>query len=67
MDDKEPGDRLSKCHGLMEPYGIDQDRKIIHKCTKCGTMQKNKPADDDNMDKIIEISTYGATRANKRK
>ena len=29
-------------------------RDIIFKCKKCGAIRKNKAAEDDNMDKIIE-------------
>ncbi len=30
---------------------------IIFKCKKCGAIRKNKAAEDDNMDKIIELSS----------
>lgn len=30
---------------------------IIFKCQKCGKIVKNKAAEDDNMEKIIELST----------
>ena len=29
---------------------------IIFKCQKCGMTRRNKVADDDDMDKIIELS-----------
>jgi len=58
--DKNPGDRLEECHGLLEPIGIELDGKkgyvIVFKCQKCGQIRKNKAAKDDNIDKIIEIS-----------
>jgi len=51
--DNDPGDRLSDCHGLMRPEGIDQDGKkgfvIIHKCEKCGVSKRNKAAPDDEL------------------
>lgn len=60
VDDKVPGDRKSGCLGLMIPKFIDLNRKkgyiIIHKCKKCGKISRNKVADDDDMDKVIEIS-----------
>jgi len=60
VDDKNPGDRESKCNGLMEPIGINQSGKkgwiISHKCLKCGKMITNFSADDDNFEKIIEIT-----------
>ena len=57
--DIEPGDRLQTCHGLLIPIGIETTKKgyvIIFKCKKCGEIRKNKVAEDDDMDKIIELS-----------
>lgn len=58
--DIDPGDRAESCHGLLKPIGIDTTSKkgyvIIFKCTKCGMIRRNKVAEDDNMDKIIELS-----------
>lgn len=58
--DKNPGDRLEQCHGLLEPIGVEISNKkgyvIIHKCKECGRIRKNKAADDDNMDLIIKLS-----------
>jgi hypothetical protein len=51
--DNDPGDRLSDCHGLMKPEGIDQDSKkgfvVMHKCEKCGVAKRNKAAPDDEL------------------
>ena len=57
--DNNPGDRLNDCRGLLKPIGIEKFKdtyKIIYKCERCGKMHKNKMADDDNMDLIIELS-----------
>ena len=57
--DINPGDRLNKCRGLLEPIGIEKFKdtyKIIYKCNKCHELHKNIMAADDNMDKIIELS-----------
>lgn len=58
--DKNPGDRAEKCHGILEPIGIDTNSKkgyiIIFKCKKCGMIRKNKVAEDDNMNLIIQLS-----------
>jgi hypothetical protein len=57
--DINPGDRKEKCGGLMDPIGIEiknGEYVITHKCRKCGKIRKNKSADNDNIDKIIEIS-----------
>ena len=54
-----PGDRANTCHGLLKPIGIEKYKntyKIIYKCEKCGQNHKNIMANDDNFDKIIELS-----------
>lgn len=54
-----PGDRNNKCQGLLKPIGIEKYKKtykIIYKCQKCGLLHKNIMANDDNYDKIIELS-----------
>ncbi|MCI9015849.1 RNHCP domain-containing protein [Romboutsia ilealis] len=59
--DINPGDRLEKCKGELEPVSLEIDSKkgyvIIHKCKKCGAIRKNKVAEDDNMQEIIKLST----------
>ncbi len=60
--DINPGDRANNCKGLLKPIGIEKYKdtfKIIYKCEKCGETHKNIIAKDDDMDKIIEISTKG--------
>lgn len=59
--DINPGDRANECKGLLKPIGIEKFKntfKIIYKCEKCGILHKNKIADDDNMDLIINLSNY---------
>ncbi len=60
LDENGPGDRLSTCKSLMAPKSLNHNGKkgfiITHKCTKCGKEIQNKVADDDNKEKIIEIS-----------
>ncbi len=56
--DINPGDRLSKCHGILKPIAIEPFKdiyKIVYKCTKCNMQKKNITAIDDNMDLIIQI------------
>ena len=64
VDEKTPGDRQSSCKGLMKPTSADQNGKkgwiIYHKCTKCGKIIPNKVANDDNFEKIIELSQQKA-------
>ena len=58
--DKNPGDRLEKCEGKLEPISAEINSKkgyiIIYKCKKCGAIRKNKAANDDNTDLIIELT-----------
>ncbi len=60
VDLSTPGDRLSICHGLMEPISIETRRTgeyvLIHKCVKCGKISKNRIAGDDNWEKITELT-----------
>ena len=57
--DINPGDRLNSCKGLLKPIAIEKFRdtyKIIYKCEKCNKEHKNIMANDDDINKIIEIS-----------
>ncbi len=59
VDGDTPGDRSSECHSLMEPFSVEKTGKgytITHRCLKCKKIQKNKVADDDSWEKIIELS-----------
>jgi hypothetical protein len=51
-----PGDRLATCLGAMKPIGLDQTNKkgyvLIHKCTICKKISRNKAAPDDELEKI---------------
>ncbi len=57
--DNDPGDRANNCHGLMVPIAIEYNSKkgyiIVHKCTHCGVIKRNKSAEDDNYDLILSI------------
>ena len=58
--DINPGDRLETCHGILEPIGLETNSKkgdvIVFRCKKCGSIRRNKVADDDNMDLVINLS-----------
>lgn len=60
VDDTIPGDRLSNCHGLMEPVAIETRRTgeyvLLHKCVRCGKISKNRIAGDDDWDKICTLT-----------
>ena len=56
--DINPGDRASLCGGLMEPVSkeIEKDECVItHRCEKCGHEKRNKSAQEDDFDKILNI------------
>jgi rubrerythrin len=58
--DINPGDRESKCLGLMEPTGVIKEKgewKISYQCKSCGYTHQCKSVEDDNVEKIIELST----------
>ena len=58
--DINPGDRSNTCLGLLKPIGVEKYKdtfKIVYKCEKCGQIHKNIIAKDDDMNKVIEIST----------
>jgi DNA-directed RNA polymerase subunit RPC12/RpoP len=68
-DLNESGDRLSQCHGLMEPIGLafkkgkinkygpskSGEILLIHRCTKCGKISLNHLAADDNEDEVMKV------------
>ena len=63
--DINPGDRASECRGLMEPISAEPDPKkgyvIIHKCTKCGEIHRNRAAHEakvqpDDIKLIIKLT-----------
>lgn len=60
VDEETPGDRKSKCFGLMEPISLNSNAKkgymIVHKCTKCAKLIQNKCAPDDDKEKLIQLS-----------
>lgn len=57
--DNNPGDRACDCHGVLKAVGIESGKKdcykIVYICQKCGAIKRNKAANDDNMDLIIEL------------
>ena len=57
--DNNPGDRAATCGGMMKPISIEPDGErfiITHKCETCGKTKRQKTADNDDIDKIIELS-----------
>ena len=61
VDKKTPGDRESKCGGLMKPVQLEHSGKkgfiIIHHCEKCKKEIRNKVAPDDNQESLRNLSS----------
>jgi len=56
--DVNPGDRASKCGGLMRPVGVETKKDgyvIIHRCMNCGKEKRNKAAKNDSVEMMISI------------
>ena len=55
-----PGDRANTCKGLLRPIAIETNAKkgyvIVFKCDKCGAITRNKSADDDDFEKLLEVA-----------
>ncbi len=70
LDGALPGDRASKCFGLMEPIDFIKGRKqfqVVHRCTRCGKIQPNRIARDtvqaDDFETLVKImqNAHGST------
>ena len=61
VDRDGPGDRLSTCHGLLRPTGVDQSGKkgfmILYECMACGKKSRNRAAMDDDLVGFSSSST----------
>ena len=57
--DVNPGDRASDCRGLMLADSLERKKGemfIVHKCTKCNHVRRNKVSPDDNFEAILALS-----------
>ncbi len=58
--DEEPGDRAADCGGIMEPIAVwvrkGGEWAIIHRCKRCGKLNSNRLAADDNPMKLMSIA-----------
>lgn len=65
--DNVPGDRANDCLGNLVPIAIEQSSKkgyiIVYKCDKCGEIKRNKSADDDNFEVMLEVQRNNANLA----
>ncbi len=60
VDKDIPGDRKSKCQGLMKPVTLEYSGKkgqiIVHECVSCGKSMRNKVAKDDEQASLRNLS-----------
>ncbi len=55
--DENPGDRRSRCGGVMEPINLEYKSDkfiIVFQCQKCGMIKKNRASQKDNLDILFE-------------
>lgn len=65
--DNIPGDRASNCSGIMEAISVwvrqNGEWAIIHRCTRCGHLNSNRIAADDNQIKLMSIALKPLSQA----
>ncbi|MBP5153823.1 MAG: RNHCP domain-containing protein [Lachnospiraceae bacterium] len=58
--DETPGDRRSKCHGVMDPIAVwvrkNNEWALIHRCRICGKLSSNRIAADDHPMKLMALA-----------
>ena len=59
VDDILPGDRSATCKALMNAISVEgsnpEKLDLIHECTACGKIQRNKIATDDDRNAIFGL------------
>ncbi len=58
--DNNPGDRASKCKGLMKPVGAEyngNDYTIEYECAKCRARKRVNAASGDNTELLLSLCT----------
>ena len=61
LDQEFPGDRNCECRGLMEPVYVEKTPKglmVVHRCRTCGIKRRNRLADDDDWETVIELARF---------
>jgi len=57
--DVHPGDRAATCGGLMKPIEVLHDASgvvLMHRCTSCDYVKKNKLSRADNMETVVALA-----------
>ncbi len=51
---------MEECKGLLKPIKVEPNTKkgyvITYKCEKCSSVRKNKAANDDNNELLINLT-----------
>lgn len=61
--DVNPGDRASKCLGMMEPIsleGASPQYRILHRCSVCGHEKRNDASSKDDTEALIGLARKNA-------
>ena len=60
-----PGDRANTCRGIQRPVAVEQSSKkgyvVVYKCDKCGATTRNKSAEDDDFEELLNIAKNYST------
>ena len=55
-----PGDRANTCLGTLKPISVETNPKkgyvIVYQCDKCNEIKRNKAAEDDDFNVLLDIS-----------
>lgn len=63
--DNNPGDRLARCGGLMEPVRVEgkgREYMIVHRCVTCGHTRRNSVSEGDDFEVVVRLSKDLASR-----
>lgn len=56
--DREPGDRRSRCGGLMQPVGLRRSGRrpqIVHRCSRCGRIKVNRVVEVGRQPDCVDV------------
>ncbi|MEK7453148.1 MAG: RNHCP domain-containing protein [Patescibacteria group bacterium] len=57
--DINPGDRMEKCQGMMEPVDAETNKDlnyVVLRCLKCGHIKRNKLSKNDSFETFLDLS-----------
>jgi RNHCP domain len=63
--DRNPGDRLERCQGMMEPVAVEVkagEHIIQHCCSTCGFTRRQRSSDSDSFDALLQIAAQGRAK-----